>query len=233
MKSIKEFDWVSLENELSTQGAAVLEQVLSDQEVDALRSSAEAGVRSATWRHLDLAQQGAGRIGQLPRPLAPQLASLSDELVLQLQPIARRWREIVRKIDEERAEGTDRVLIERRPIVDLEPNAEYSILSAGDHILLRQGTEATGGFEFEATILLSQSGIDFRGGELAMAEQRPRMQSRPMVVRLKKGDVAVFSSGARPFNGAGGVYRVILKNAVSRVREGERAAINLTFGTTA
>ena len=233
MKSINEFDWASLENELSTQGAAVLEQVFSDEEVDALRSCAEAGARSTTWRYLDLTQRGAGKIGQLPRPHPTQLMSLGDELLLQLQPIARRWREVMRQIDEGRAEGTERVFAGRHPIADLQPIAEYTVLNTGDHVLLRQGTEATGGFEFEATILLSRPGTDFRGGELAMAEQRPRMQSRPMVVPLKRGDVAVFSSGARPFKGAGGVYRVTLKNAVSRVREGERAAINLTFGATA
>ncbi len=230
MKSIEEFDWPALEEELATQGAAVLPGVFSDEEVNALTANAEAGVRSAKWRYLDLAQRGAGKIGQLPQPLSQQLLSLGDALVLQLQPIARRWREIVRQIDLERAEGTERAVIERNAIVDLTPNAEYSVLGVGDHILLRQGTEAAGGFEFEATVLLSQPGVDFRGGELAIAEQRPRMQSRPMVVSLKKGDVAVFSSGARPFQGAGGIYRVILKNAVSRVREGQRAAVNLTFG---
>ena len=56
------------------------------------------------------------------------------------------------------------------------------------------------------------------------------MQSRPMVVPLKLGDIAIFSGGQRPFKGSKGFYKVTLKSAVSRVRDGERVALNLYFG---
>ena len=69
MESIDEFDWPALEEELAAQGAAVLPGVFSDDEVSALIASAEAGVRSAKWWYLDLAQRGDrnmfGDVGQV------------------------------------------------------------------------------------------------------------------------------------------------------------------------
>jgi len=68
----------------------------------------------------------------------------------------------------------------------------------------------------------SWTGTDFRGGEFAMTEQRPRMQSRPIVLPLKLGDAAITGTSVRPFKGTRGCYRVNLKHAVSRVQQVSR-----------
>jgi hypothetical protein len=81
----------------------------------------------------------------------------------------------------------------------------------------------------QAAVLLGQPGKDFTGGELVMTEQRPRMQTRPMVVSLQKGDATVFAVHHRPFKGTKEYYRVHLRYAVSRVRSGERIAVDLLF----
>jgi uncharacterized protein len=65
-----------------------------------------------------------------------------------------------------------------------------------------------------------------------MTEQRPRMQSRPMVLPLKLGDAAIISTAHRPFKGTKGFYRVNLKHAISRVRGGERIGVELSFHDT-
>jgi hypothetical protein len=75
--------------------------------------------------------------------------------------------------------------------------------------------------------LLSEPGKDFRGGEFVMTEQRPRMQSRPMVLPLRKGDVAIITAVHRPHKGPKGYYRVKLKHAISRVRSGERIGLEI------
>jgi hypothetical protein len=62
-----------------------------------------------------------------------------------------------------------------------------------------------------------------------MTEQRPRMQSRPIVLPLRKGDMAVIATAQRPHKGTKGYYRVNLKHAISRVRSGERIGLDLVL----
>jgi len=78
-------------------------------------------------------------------------------------------------------------------------------------------------------ILLSEPGADFTGGEFVMTEQRPRMQSRPEVVPLRKGDAVVFAVHHRPVQGARGPYRVTMRHGVSRLRSGQRHTVGIIF----
>lgn len=55
------------------------------------------------------------------------------------------------------------------------------------------------------------------------------MQSRPLVLPLRLGDLAIIATAERPFKGTKGYYRVILKHAISRVRKGERIGLELSF----
>jgi uncharacterized protein len=62
-----------------------------------------------------------------------------------------------------------------------------------------------------------------------MTEQRPRMQSRPMVVPLRRGDGVVFAVHNRPVQGTRSVYRVNLRHGVSRVMSGRRHTVGIIF----
>jgi hypothetical protein len=55
------------------------------------------------------------------------------------------------------------------------------------------------------------------------------MQTRPIVVPLRRGDATVFAVHHRPVKGSRGFYRVNLRHAVSPVRSGERIALDLVF----
>jgi hypothetical protein len=55
------------------------------------------------------------------------------------------------------------------------------------------------------------------------------MQSRPMVVPLRKGDGVVFAVNHRPVRGTKSVYRVNLRHGVSRLRSGSRYTLGIIF----
>jgi len=84
-------------------------------------------------------------------------------------------------------------------------------------------------FPLQLAILLSDPGADFTGGEFIMTEQRPRMQSRPMVVPLRQGDGVIFAVHNRPVQGTRGMYRVNLRHGVSRILSGRRHTVGIIF----
>ena len=61
-----------------------------------------------------------------------------------------------------------------------------------------------------------------------LTEQRPRMQSRPAVVPLRRGAV-MFAVHHRPVRGTRGSYRVVLRHGVSTLRSGHRHTLGIIF----
>jgi hypothetical protein len=78
-------------------------------------------------------------------------------------------------------------------------------------------------------VLLDRPGIDFDGGELVLVEQRPRRQSRPVVVPLAQGAIAVIPVKERPVPSARGTALVQMRHGVSAVRRALRRTLGLIF----
>lgn len=84
-------------------------------------------------------------------------------------------------------------------------------------------------FPLQATILLSDPGEDFTGGEFLLVEQRPRAQSRGTVVPLRQGEAVIFPVRERPANGTRGAYRLNMRHGVSRIISGRRQTLGIIF----
>ncbi|MBY0548372.1 MAG: 2OG-Fe(II) oxygenase [Candidatus Obscuribacterales bacterium] len=84
-------------------------------------------------------------------------------------------------------------------------------------------------FPLQLAVLLSQPNQDFTGGEFIMTEQRPRMQTKPMVVPLTRGDAVIFAVHNRPVKGTRGHYRVNMKHGVSQILSGRRHTLGVIF----
>ena len=100
---------------------------------------------------------------------------------------------------------------------------------AGDYNCLHRDLYGDLVFPLQATVLLSDPGRDFEGGEFLLVEQRPRMQSRGEVVRLAQGDAVIFAVNERPVKGTRGVYRTAMRHGVSTVRRGQRFTLGIIF----
>jgi hypothetical protein len=84
-------------------------------------------------------------------------------------------------------------------------------------------------FPLQVTVLLSEPGTDFTGGEFVLVEQRPRAQSRAAVVPLRLGEAVIFPVHHRPGIGTRGPYRLTMRHGVSRIHTGQRHTLGLIF----
>ncbi|HEX3760011.1 MAG TPA: 2OG-Fe(II) oxygenase [Kofleriaceae bacterium] len=220
-------DAARLAAELDAQGAAVVEQLLTADECSALAARYPGdGFRS----RVVMAAHGFGRgeYQYFAYPLPPVVAELRARWYPVLAPIAQRWAAALGSDAELPADHAS-FLARCHAAGQLRPTPLLLRYGEGDYNCLHQDLYGDHVFPLQLAILLSQPGRDFTGGEFVMTEQRPRMQSRPMVVPLAQGDAVVFAVHHRPVQGMRGVYRVNLRHGVSRVRSGQRHTLGVIF----
>jgi hypothetical protein len=220
-------DWPEITAQLDAQGYAVLRGLLDPEQA---RDMSRHAAQPAAWRRVSLAGAGLGR-GELlcfGDALPAPWADWRPALYRWLAPIANQWHARLDAAYRYPAE-LSAFLQHNRQAGQGRPQSHLSRLRTGDYLALHQRSDGEHVFPLQVIALLSEPGVDFEGGEFVMTEQRPRMQSRPMVVPLGLGDVAIIGTAHRPFSGARGDYRVNLRHAISRVRDGERIGLELSF----
>jgi len=217
VKSLDAFDWPHVEAELDTQGHATLRGLLTQSECKAVAEGHRDANAQADTIDLESLKEGRGELQRFRSGLPEQFVALRASLYGRLLGTANRWQDGL---------GEKRRYPER--FHPLERSA-LSRLRAGEHWGLHRDIEGEHPFALQVSALLSRPDQDFSGGEFVMTELRPRMQSRPIVVVPKQGDAIIFAADGRPFRGKRGLYRVSLKHAVSRIRSGERVALELLF----
>jgi len=228
MNRLEALDWPTISADLDAQGWAVMPKLLSTKECEAFARlyKKDEGFRSKVV----MARHGFGRgeYKYFAYPLPPLIEALRTALYPNLAPIANRWHESMgmgvrfpaahaQFIKRCQAAGQNRPT----PILLQYGRDDYNCLHQdlyGEHV-----------FPLQVAILLSEPGEEFEGGEFVLIEQRPRMQSRPAVVPLKKGDAVVFAVNNRPVQGTRGFYRCNLRHGVSKLRSGNRHTLGIIF----
>lgn len=218
-------DWAGIAAQLDAEGYALLPRWLAPEQARALGRQA-AGLRRAPLAHDGLL--GQGDLCHFPAGLPAPLAGWREALYRHLAPIANRWSERLDSAYRYPGELAD-FLRRGRQAGQAHALSHLSLLREDGYVALHQRGEGAHVFPLQCVALLSEPGQDFTGGEFVMTEQRPRMQSRPMVLPLRLGDAALIATAHRPARGTSGDYQVNLKHAVSRVRGGERIGLELSF----
>ena len=221
-------DWARVANDLDAQGSAVVEGLVSPAQCRDLAALYPADGRFRS--RVVMARHGFGRgeYQYFNYPLPQLVGKLRAALYPHLAAIANRWNTAM-GIDVRFPADHAAFLRRCHAAGQRRPTPLLLQYGAGDYNCLHQDLYGEHVFPLQLTILLSEPGRDFTGGEFVMTEQRPRMQSRAEVVPLKKGDAVVFAVHHRPVRGTRGVYRVNLRHGVSRVRSGRRHTAGIIF----
>jgi len=220
--------WEQAAQNLDAEGNAIIEGVLSLDECDSIRVLYEQENLFRSKVVMERHGFGRGEYRYFSYPLPRLIATLRTSVYPHLVSLANRWNEAMRI--NVRYPGTHAEFIDRcHQAGQDKPTPLLLKYGMDDYNCLHQDLYGEHVFPLQLAILLSEPGKDFTGGEFVMTEQRPRMQSRPMVVPLRKGDGVVFAVNNRPVTGRKSVYRVNLRHGVSRLRSGSRYTLGIIF----
>ena len=225
---IATIDWKRVEQDLDEQGSAIIDRLLSPSECHAIAGLYQ---RNDMFRsRIVMARHGFGRgeYKYFDYPLPALIECLRTTVYPALVPIANRWNGAMSnpvRYPEKHADFLRRC----HQAGQTKPTPLLLQYGAGDYNALHQDLYGEHVFPLQLAILLSEPGKDFTGGEFVMTEQRPRMQSRPIVLPLRQGDGVLFAVNNRPVQGTRGVYRVKLRHGVSRVLSGHRHTVGIIF----
>jgi uncharacterized protein len=221
-------DWRRVERELDADGAALVQALFTAEECRQLSSFYAKDELFRSQVVMERHGFGRGEYKYFSYPLPSPVAELRGLLYAELAPVANAWNE--------------RLAIEMRYPADhssfvqlchaagqTRPTPLLLRYGAGDYNCLHQDLYGEQMFPLQVAVLLSDPERDFSGGEFVMTEQRPRRQSRPLVLPLRLGDALVFAVNERPVQGTRGVYRVKMRHGVSRLRGGERHTLGIIF----
>jgi len=228
VEKVESIGWDSLTRELDAQGSALIKGLLSGEECTEIAALYSDASKFRSTVVMSRHGFGRGEYKYFAYPLPRLVADLRAAIYPHLAPVANAWNEQLRS-DIRYPPGHREFLARCADLDQTRPTPLLLQYSAGDYNCLHQDLYGAAVFPLQLTILLSQPGKDFEGGEFVLVEQRPRMQSRAEVVPLRQGDAVVFPVNHRPVQGSRGPYRVKMRHGVSRVRSGLRHTLGIIF----
>jgi uncharacterized protein len=224
---MRDFDPDTLANELAAQGYATR----------TLIPAATCGALAALYDNNDRFRKrivmeqhayGRGEYKYFCYPLPDAVAALRAELYPPLAVVANGWRRALGQ-DAMFPDSLDAYLTVCHAAGQTRPTPLMLRYEAGGFNCLHQDLYGDLVFPLQVVVLLNDPGTDFTGGEFVLVEQRPRAQSRAVVVPLRQGEAVIFPVHHRPAMGTRGPYRLTMRHGVSQIRSGRRQTLGLIF----
>jgi uncharacterized protein len=170
---------------------------------------------------------GEGTYRYFTDPLPTLVQQLREELYPAMAAVANRWAD---QLGERRfPTRLDALLAECCTLGQHRTTPLLLRYGPGGYNCLHQDVYGDLTFPLQFLVMLSRPDEDFTGGESVFVEQRPRQQSRPIVVRPRQGEAIVFPVRHRPQRGARGFHRVQMRHGVSAVHSGSRHVLGIIF----
>lgn len=219
------FDWKGIEETLFADGYAHVRGVANADECEVLRGLYDDDRHFRSRVVMERHNFGSGEYKYFAYPLPAPVSELRQRLYAELAPIANRWNERL-GMKERYPAQVQQYLLQCSEHGQSRPTALILRYEAGDYNCLHQDTYGEMAFPFQATLFLS-SRNEYTGGEFVLTEQRPRAQTRAIVIGPDAGDLVIIPNRYRPVQGRSGFYRTAFRHGVSEIRSGIRFALGI------
>lgn len=228
VERIEAVDWVRVAEEMNNAGYALLPDVVSAKECATLIEQYD---NSDVYRKTIVMERyrfGVGEYKYFRYPLPDLLQTIRETVYPLLSPIANGWMEGLGI--ERRFPGT---FAELQHLCHTNHQTKPTVLilkyGKGGYNTLHQDLYGDIFFPLQLVLFLDEPEVDYTGGEFVLVEQRPRAQSRAIVLKPRRGTILVFTTNFRPVRGSKGYYRVTMKHGVSEVHAGYRHTAGIIF----
>jgi uncharacterized protein len=228
LHSLSTIEWSEVRDSLNQQGFALLANIIPAElchELIAIYNAPEA-YRSVI--NMKRYRFGVGEYKYFSYPLPEVIAQLRNDLYPYLVPVANDW---MHKLQLPiRYPSTHNAFLEVcHAKGQYRPTPLILKYEKGGFNTLHQDLYGEVYFPFQAVLFLTEPEKDYEGGEFMMMEQRPRMQSKGMVLRPQQGQILIFTTNFRPVLGTKGYYRAAMRHGVSEVFSGTRYNAGIIF----
>ena len=220
--------WDRIAADLDALGCAVMPQLLTAAEAEALSSLySDDGVFRSTV-HMARHRFGEGEYRYFAYPLPAVIEELRHRLYPALVPIARAWHEKLGR-PSPWPDTLDEWLDMCHAAGQTKPTALMLSYDEGDWNALHRDLYGDLVFPLQVVVNLTRPEIDYTGGEFLLVEQRPRAQSRGTAMSLPYCHGLVFTTRDRPIQSARGWSAAPVRHGVSVVRSGRRLTVGILF----
>ncbi|GLF97761.1 2OG-Fe(II) oxygenase [Streptomyces yaizuensis] len=222
------FDWAAIHAELDAGGVAVTPPLLSPEQCAEIAATFDdpALFRSTVVMQRHDFGRGVYKYYADP-PAIPLLGALRELLYPPLAWMANQW---APRLGERTFPATlGELTAECAANGQTRPTPLILRYGQGDYACLHQDVYGDVVFPLQVAIMLNRPGEDFTGGENVFVEQRPRLQSRAIVIRPGLGQGMIFPVRHRPVPGPNGFRRHPVRHGTNAVETGRRNVLGIIF----
>lgn len=225
---LEKVDWPNVKESLHDKGYALIPNLMPERECDVLIESYNEHALYRNTISMERYRFGKGEYKYFNYPLPAIIQEVRETIYPRLAPIANRWMEVLKRKD--RFPDSHKELQQGcYDVGQVKPTPLILKYGKGGYNTLHQDLYGEVFFPIQAVVFLNEPEVDYKGGEFVMTEQRPRAQSKAIVLKPQKGDMLIFTTNFRPVKGSKGYYQVKMKHGVSEVTEGERHTLGIIF----
>lgn len=224
---LENINWQIATEELSNKGFVTLKSVLSQTQCEELIALYDKPIYRSTI-NMARYQFGMGEYKYFNYPLPDIIQFLRTEMYPHLAKVANLWSKLL-NINTFFPEKHVDLLTICHENEQLRPTPLILKYTEGGYNTLHQDLYGDIWFPFQMVIFLNQTQKDYTGGEFVLVEQRPRMQSIPIVLTPNQGDMLIFTTNFRPVKGTKGYYRTNMRHGVSKIHSGIRHTLGIIF----